>query len=269
MRIYDTIKLKPDYTMGEKFILERYTMRNIALVSGASGGIGSACARAIGLRGDCVAVHYNKNKDAADALVSELISIGKCAKAYKADLRKEIEIKDMCSSISMDFGDIDILVNNAGVSQFAMFQDISELMWDTMMDVNLKSAYMLSKAIIPSMIKRKSGCIVNIASIWGQVGASCEVHYSSSKGGLIAMTKALAKELGPSGIRVNCIAPGAIKTTMLNNLTQNELKSIIAETPLGRLGEAEDIANAVLFLTSKEASFITGQVLGVNGGIVI
>jgi 3-oxoacyl-[acyl-carrier protein] reductase len=150
-----------------------------------------------------------------------------------------------------------------------LVQDINEEMWDNMINSNLKSAYMLSRTVIPPMLNKKKGCILNIASMWGQVGASCEVHYSASKGGLIAMTKALAKELGPSGIRVNCIAPGVIQTTMLNHFTKHDLNIIREETPLGRLGSVEDIANAALFLTDKAASFITGQILGVNGGSVI
>ena len=244
-------------------------MQNVTLISGASGGIGSACALALGMRGDCVAVHYNTNKAAADAVVSTLVNAGKCAKAYKADLTKKAEIIAMHKSIVLDFGSIDILINNAGISQFAMFQDINEEMWDNMINSNLKSAYMLSRTVIPPMLNKKKGCILNIASMWGQVGASCEVHYSASKGGLIAMTKALAKELGPSGIRVNCIAPGVIQTTMLNHFTKHDLNIIREETPLGRLGSVEDIANAALFLTDKAASFITGQILGVNGGSVI
>ena len=244
-------------------------MGKIALISGASGGIGSACARALGQRGDCVAVHYHRNKDAAEAVVSSLIKAGGYAKAYGADLTVAEEIKAMHHAIVSDLGEVDILVNNAGISEFALFQNISEEMWDTMTDTNMKSAYMLSRELLPSMITRKSGCIVNIASMWGQVGASCEVHYSAAKGGLIAMTKALAKEVGPSGIRVNCVAPGAIKTAMLNNLTESDLDAIRDETPLGRLGEPEDVASAVLFLTDSSSSFITGQVLGVNGGRVI
>lgn len=244
-------------------------MKNVSLVSGASGGIGSACALALGMRGDCLAVHYNTNKAAADAVVSELIGAGKCAKAYKADLTIEDEIVSMYRNIVSDFGHVDILVNNAGISQFAMLQDISEDMWDHMVDSNLKSAYMLTRTVVPSMIDKKHGCILNIASMWGQVGASCEVHYSAAKGGLISMTKALAKELGPCGIRVNCIAPGAIQTAMLKNLTEEELEDIRTQTPLGRIGCVEDIASAALFLTSADASFITGQILGVNGGSVI
>lgn len=244
-------------------------MSKIALVSGASGGIGSACARALGLRGDCVAVHYNTNKVAAEAVVAFLAGAGRCARAYQADLTVAEEVRAMHQAIRSDLGEVDILVNNAGIAEFALFQDITEEMWDTMAGTNLKSAYMLSKEVLPGMIRKKSGCIVNIASMWGQVGASCEVHYSAAKGGLIAMTKALAKEVGPSGIRVNCIAPGAIKTTMLNSLSESDLKAIQDETPLGRLGAPQDVANAVLFLTDSASSFITGQILGVNGGRVI
>ncbi|NCB42749.1 MAG: SDR family oxidoreductase [Clostridia bacterium] len=244
-------------------------MQRVTLISGASGGIGNACALALGLRGDCVAVHYHKNKAAADAVVLKLLKAGKCARAYQADLTKEAEVFQMHNSISTELGPVNILVNNAGASESALFQDITESMWDNMLNTNLKSAYMLSRAVLPAMISKKNGCILNIASMWGQVGSSCEVHYSAAKGGLIAMTKALAKELGPSGIRVNCIAPGAIQTDMLRHLTEAELKTLEEETPLGRLGDAEDIANAVLFLTDTASSFITGQILGVNGGIVI
>ena len=244
-------------------------MRNVTLISGASGGIGSACALAMGMRGDCVAVHYNKNKAAADAVVLKLQSAGKCAKAYRADLTKEADIMAMHKGISADLGPVSILVNNAGISEFAMLQDIDEAMWDRMLDTNLKSAYMLSRAVIPSMIQEQAGCILNISSMWGQVGASCEIHYSAAKGDLIAMTKALAKELGPSNIRVNCLAPGVIETDMLKDFDESARQALREQTPLGRLGTVEDIANAALFLTDQAASFITGQVLGVNGGFVI
>ncbi|MEG0180166.1 MAG: SDR family oxidoreductase, partial [Oscillospiraceae bacterium] len=159
--------------------------------------------------------------------------------------------------------------NNAGISQQKLFCELSEADIDKMLDTNIKGAMLCSKAVLPDMISRHKGCIINIASMWGETGASCEVHYSAAKAAIIGFTKALAKELAPSGIRVNCVSPGAVDTDMLAFFTQDDKQAIINDTPLGRLGTAEDIANAVEFLSSDKASFITGQILSVNGGILI
>jgi len=244
-------------------------MHQTTLISGASGAIGGACALAMAQRGDRIAVHFHQHQPEAEGLMAEILDMGGIAKLFRADLTRREEVQRLCGDIAGAFGAIDVLVNNAGAAQFAQFQDIEERDWDRILDANLKSAYLLTRAVLPQMISRKKGCIVNIASMWGQVGASCEVHYSAAKGGLIAMTKALAKEVGPSGIRVNCVAPGVIDTPMIRDLDADARRALAAETPLGRLGEPRDVAGAVLFLTGEDASFITGQVLGVNGGFVI
>lgn len=167
------------------------------------------------------------------------------------------------------YGTPDLIVNNAGIEGTGLLQDVFPAEWNRVLDTNLSSAYLVIRAFLPRMISRGSGCIINIASMWGEVGASMESVYSASKGGMIALTKALAKELGPSGIRVNSVSPGCINTRMMDSYTDEEKAALIEETPLGRIGEPEDVANAVVFLASDKASFITGQDLGVNGGFVI
>ena len=167
------------------------------------------------------------------------------------------------------FGPVHILINNAGISRFGLFTDIGEEEWDEVMDTNCKGMYLCCKEALPHMISDKDGAIVNISSMWGQVGASCEVHYSASKAAVIGLTKALAKELGPSNVRVNCVAPGVIQTDMLANVAPDIQRELAEDTPLMRLGTPGDIAKTVCFLCSREAGFITGQVLGVNGGFVI
>ncbi|HPF18589.1 MAG: 3-oxoacyl-ACP reductase FabG [Eubacteriales bacterium] len=244
-------------------------MSHTTLISGASGGIGGACALALARRGDRIAVHFHRNPDAAESLVSGIRDLGGRAERYRADLTRQEEVRTLCRDIAGELGPIDVLVNNAGTAESAQFQDIEEEDWNRILETNLKSAYLLTRAVLPDMIARKRGCIVNIASVWGQVGASCEVHYSAAKGGLIAMTKALAKEVGPSGIRVNCVAPGVIDTAMIRGLDEATRRALAEEAPLGRLGRPQDVAGAVLFLTGEDASFITGQILGVNGGLVI
>jgi 3-oxoacyl-[acyl-carrier protein] reductase len=244
-------------------------MQQTTLISGASGAIGGACALAMARRGDRIAVHFHQHQPEAEGLMAEILEMGGTARLFRADLTRREEVQRLCRDVTETLGAVDVLVNNAGAAQFAQFQDIEECDWDRLLDTNLKSAYLLTRAVLPQMISRKKGCIVNIASMWGQVGASCEAHYSAAKGGLIAMTKALAKEAGPSGIRVNCVAPGVIDTPMIRDLDADARRALAAETPLGRLGEPRDVAGAVLFLTGEEASFITGQVLGVNGGLVI
>lgn len=244
-------------------------MSRIALISGAAGGIGSACALALASRGDRIALHCNHSIQAAQALAERIRSEGGQARVYRADLTRAEEAEGLYRDVRSQMGPVEVLVNNAGAAGFAQFQDILEEEWDRILDANLKSAYLLTRAVLPDMIVQKRGCIVNIASMWGQVGASCEVHYSAAKGGLIAMTKALAKEVGPSGIRVNCVAPGVIDTAMIAGLDGETRRALAAETPLGRLGQPQDVAGAVVFLTGDGSSFITGQVLGVNGGLVI
>lgn len=175
----------------------------------------------------------------------------------------------MVETIQKQWGNVDILVNNAGIGQQKLFTDITDTEWRSMFAVHVDGTFYCSRAVLPAMISRKAGCIINISSMWGQIGGSCEVHYSAAKGAVQGMTKALAKEVGPSGIRVNCVAPGVIRTEMNRLLDEETWTALKEETPLECVGNAEDIANMVYFLATEEASFITGQVIGVNGGIVI
>ena len=240
------------------------------LITGASRGIGRECALEFARQGASnIIIGYNKSEEQALALESMLRDAGVNALALKADVRSASEVKLMFRRAQAAFGQVHILVNNAGISGFSLFTDITEDMWDEMMDTNIKGMYLTCREALPDMISEKDGAIVNISSIWGQVGASCEVHYSASKAAVIGLTKALAKELGPSNVRVNCVAPGVIQTDMLavvDPVIQEELKE---ETPLMKLGNPIDIAKSVCFLCSPDAGFITGQVLGVNGGFVI
>ena len=171
--------------------------------------------------------------------------------------------------IKEDFGRIDLLVCNAGIAQQKLFTDITDSDWNHMLGTNLTGVFNMCRAVIPEMVRKKEGKIINVSSMWGQTGASCEVHYSAAKAGVIGLTKALAKELAPSGITVNAVAPGVISTDMLSGFSQAELEQLRQEIPLGRLGTPQDVADAVAFLSSEGASYITGQVLAVNGGIVI
>ncbi|MBR2297025.1 MAG: 3-oxoacyl-ACP reductase FabG [Clostridia bacterium] len=236
----------------------------VVFITGGSRGIGACAVRRFASLGYMVAFTYLKSEKEALALASEVGAL-----AIKADVSSSDEVTNAINLATLQYGKIDILINNAGISEFSLFTDITDEMWKRMIDTNLSSVFYASRAVLPQMISQKSGCIINISSMWGEVGSSCEVHYSASKAGVIGLTKALAKEVGPSGIRVNCITPGLIKTdmnAMLDDATLNEIKE---ETPLGRLGEADDICNALVFLADDASSFITGQILGVNGGFVI
>ena len=230
-------------------------MRNV-LVTGASRGIGAAIAREFSKNGDKVFINYNTNREKAENLAKEINGT-----AVWADVADPDAVKEMLQKT----GDIDVLVNNAGFAQFSMFDALSDEDWHRMIDVTLSGAFYCTRGVLPHMIHQKQGSIINISSIWGVTGASCEVAYSTAKAGLIGMTKALAKEVGPSGIRVNCIAPGVIDTDMNFMLAPDTISDLIEEIPLGRIGTPEDIAKAVLFLAEPN-SFITGQVLSINGG---
>ena len=239
------------------------------MVTGASGGIGSAVATAFAEAGEKVALCCNNNRDNAEALALDLQSAGCTALVYQADLTSAAAVEELVQNITADLGPVHVLVNNAGVSSISLLTDVTEEEYDRVMDTNLKSAFLCSKAVLPNMVHNKAGSIINISSMWGEVGASCEVIYSASKAGLIGFTKALAKEVGPSGIRVNCVSPGVIDTPMNAMHSAETMAELAEETPLGRIGTPEDVANAVLFLASDQASFITGQTLGVNGGMII
>ena len=240
--------------------------KKIALVTGASGGIGAACARELALRGYTVLAHANSNLAAAQALCAALTAQGMDAHALCCDLSDSQAVNNMCREILHLYHHVDALVLCAGVSHTGLLTDMTDAQWHRVMDVNVSGAFYLIRALAPDMVSRRSGAIVTISSMWGRSGASCEAAYSASKAAIIGLTQALAKELGPSGVRVNCIAPGVIDTKMMDEHSE-ETKAILAdETPLGRLGTGEDVAKAAAFLLSDDACFITGQTLGVDGG---
>lgn len=245
-------------------------MSKTAIVTGGATGIGKAISSLLCLNGYNVIINYNRSEDAANKLANSLTS-NSCLSAvtYKADISQKQEADALIKFAESNFGHLDLLVCNAGIAQQKLFTDITPEDWSRMMSVNLSGCFNCCQSASSSMLKRHSGCIINISSMWGITGASCEVHYSAAKAGVIGLTKALAKELGPSGIRVNCVAPGVIKTDMLKSFSDDELKDLAESIPLCRLGTPEDVAEAVLFLASDKASFITGQTLSVDGGFVI
>ena len=237
------------------------------LVTGASGGIGSAVALELARRGWSVALQYRSNREAAVRLEEEICRQGGMARAYGADLTDEAQVDALFSAAEKDFGFLEGLVNNAGVAWKGLFTDMSLSDWRGVMDADLTSVFLCCRRALPPMIRQKRGSIVNVSSMWGEVGASCEAAYSAAKAGVIGLTKALAKEEGPSGIRVNCLAPGVIDTPMNGDLSPEDLAALREETPLERIGTPEEAARAAAFLLEEE--FLTGQVLGVNGGLVI
>lgn len=238
-------------------------MKNV-LITGGSRGIGRACVYEFAKAGYRVFLNYNNSR--ADA---EKISADTGAVAIRADISKSDEVKKMADYIHEKYGRIDVLINNAGIAEQKLFTDISENDWDRMFDVNIKGMFLVTKAFVGDMIYKKSGKIINVSSMWGITGASCEVHYSASKSAVIGFTKALAKELGPSKICVNCIAPGVIETEMNSHLSKEDFDVLCEETPLERIGKPEEVAKTALFLASDNSSFITGQVINVDGGYII
>lgn len=244
-------------------------MNKTAVITGASGGIGSEIARHLTSLGYNLALIYNNSKENALKLVSEISETGSLVVALKCDVSNTTQVKDTVAEIYKQLGHIDLLVNNAGISYEGLFTDMTEKDWDSVFNVNVKGVFNFCHFVLPEMVKQHSGKIINISSMWGQVGASCEVAYSASKAAVIGLTKALAKEVAPSGILVNCICPGVINTKMLDCYTQDDLTELKNKTPIGRLGTPSDIADMVDFLSSEKANFITGQIFGVNGGFVI
>lgn len=237
------------------------------LITGASGGIGSAMALAFAGRGYGVALHYRSGGESARETAERIRFEGGSAGLFQADVASEPEVEAMFAEAERQFGFFDVLVNNAGVSWKGLFTEMSLVEWERVFAVNCTGVFLCSRRALVPMIRNKRGCIVNVSSMWGQTGASCEAAYSASKAAVIGLTQALAREEGPSGIRVNCIAPGVIDTPMNAGLTGEDLAALREETPLMRTGSPEEVAGAALFLA--ENGFITGQTLGVNGGFVI
>lgn len=244
-------------------------MKKTAIITGSSKGIGAATAILFAQKGYNVVINYNDSYESATLLARSLVSNGFSVTTQKANVANRLEAELLMKETLYKFGSIDVLVNNAGIAFEGLITDTDEIDYDRVVDINLKGTFNCCKAVTPVMVKQQSGKIINISSMWGQTGASCEVAYSASKAGVIGLTKALAKELAPSGITVNAVAPGIIETAMNSNLTVEELADFVSTIPLGRMGSAEEIAQAVYFLASENADYITGQILGVNGGYVI
>lgn len=244
-------------------------MSKTVIVTGASKGIGKACALLFGKNGANVIVNYNRSENEAKSVCEEINSCGGNALPFCADVSDRKAVDEMTAFTREHFGSINVLINNAGIAEQIMFCDITEEKWDRMFDVDVKGVYNCIQSVLPDMIHKKSGRIINVSSMWGITGASCEVHYSAAKAAVIGLTKALAKELGPSGITVNAIAPGVISTEMNGNISEEIMSELKEETPLGQIGTPEDIAETAFFLASPKASFITGETISVNGGFVI
>ena len=241
--------------------------QKIAIVTGASRGIGREVAKELAESGITVIANYNKSEEEAKKLQQELEEKNFKLEIFKADVSKREDVKKLVEYTIEKYGKIDILINNAGISEYKLFTDETDEDWDKLINTNLYSAFAMSQEVIPNMVHNKKGCIINISSIWGIVGGSLEVLYSISKAGLDGMTKALAKELGPSNIRVNSIAPGMINTKMNSKFTEKEIEEIKEEIPLERLGDPQDIAKCIKWLIDD--NYTTGQVISINGRWVI
>ena len=237
-------------------------MKKVILVTGASRGIGNNIARSLAHE-NIVIANYNKSEEQAKELEKQNTNI----EIFKADVSKRNEVQNMVQEIIKKYGKIDVLINNAGISENKLFTNVTDEDWNRMINTNLYSAFCVSQEVIPYMIHEKNGCIINISSIWGVTGAAMEVAYSTSKAGIIGLTKSLAKELGPSNIRVNAIAPGIIDTSMNNKFSEEEINDIKEEIPLERVGKPEEITKCIEWLL--EDNYTTGQVISINGGWVI
>ena len=256
---------EPKYEPEVKAAVKVPSNGRTVLISGGDRGIGAAAARAFYTAGYRVAVLYHTHAEAAAALEKELpgCTVVQCDVASRASCELAFH------AVEQAMGRLDVLVSNAGIAQQKLFTDITPDEWQHMLNVNLTGAFNLCQLALPGMIRRKNGRILTVSSMWGQTGGSCEVHYSAAKAGLIGLTKALAKEEGPSGITVNCVAPGVIDTDMMASFTAEDKAALAEETPVGRLGTADEVAKLLVFLAGEDAGYITGQVFGVNGGLVI
>lgn len=242
----------------------------VVLITGGSRGIGAATARLFSEAGWAVGVNYCTSRQAAEELVEELRARGGRAAALPGDVSDPEQAKALVEAAQRELGELDALVCNAGVAlPQQLLTDTTDAQWRRVMGVDLDGVFYTVRAAIPGMVRRQQGSIITVSSMWGVTGGSCEVAYSAAKAGVIGLTKALAKELGPSHIRVNCVAPGVIDTEMNGALDQETMDILAEETPLGRIGRGEDVARSILFLAEEASSFITGQVLQTNGGIVI
>lgn len=244
-------------------------MAKTVIVTGGSRGIGAATCIRFAELGYNVILNYNNSREAAVMLAQSQRQLGRAVFPCRADVSDRAAVEKMVDNVLKEFGSIDVLVNNAGIANQELFTKVSMEDWNKMIAVNLTGVFNCTQAVLPSMIKNHCGSIINVSSVWGETGASCEVPYSTVKAGIIGMTKALAKEVGPSGIRVNCVAPGVISTAMNSHLSLEDMNELIDETPLCRIGEADEVATTITFLASEDSSFITGHVLSVNGGFNI
>lgn len=242
-------------------------MNKIIIVTGGSRGIGKAIVETLAREKYQVILNYNHSEQQAKKIQEDLKREGFIIDIYKADVSKREEVKELIKFTLEKYKKVDVLINNAGIAQTKLFTDITDEDWAKMINTNLNSVFYTTQEIVRNMIHNQSGCIINISSIWGMVGSSCEVHYSTAKAGIDGMTKALAKELGPSNIRVNSIAPGIIDTDMNKNLNIEDIEEIKNQTPLGKIGNPEDIAKCIKWLIEDE--YTTGQIISINGGWVI
>ncbi len=240
-----------------------------AIITGGATGIGAAISSLLAENGYNCVIAYNKSQNKADCLCKELLEMNYSAVSFRCDVTDAKSVKALFDFTVNKYGTIDLLVSNAGIAEQKLFTDITDEDWSKMITTNLTGCFNCCREASRVMIPNHKGNIINISSMWGVVGASCEVHYSAAKAGVIGLTKALAKELAPSNIRVNCVAPGVIKTSMIENISNDDINNLINETPLSRLGTPNDVAEAVLFFASEKSSFITGQVLSVDGGFIL
>ena len=246
---------------------EKNIIPKTIIVTGGSKGIGAQIVEQLAKKNYQVVLNYNHSEEKAKQIKKELQEQGKKIDIFKADVSKREQAHELVEYTLKKYGKIDILINNAGIAEFKEFTQITDIEWNKMINTNLNSVFIMSQEVLKNMIHNKNGCIINISSIWGLVGSSCEVHYSTAKAGINGMTKALAKELGPSNIRINAIAPGIIDTEMNNDIKEEDVDIIKNDIPLGKIGKTEDIAKCVKWLI--EDNFTTGQIISINGGWVI